>query len=130
MAAALPALEAGEVDRFFAQVTPVSIDVGVLERSRQVAVVAGDFAWDDIGTWEALARVRPADPAGNVTAGPVTAVDARDNVVWSDGTPVVVAGVSGLVVVHANNRVLVIDRRHAADLKRVLDALPPEVREV
>jgi mannose-1-phosphate guanylyltransferase len=74
--------------------------------------------------------VRPADPAGNVTAGPVTAVDARDNVVWSDGTPVVVAGVSGLVVVHANNRVLVIDRRHAADLKRVLDALPPEVREV
>src|SRR5690606_6823398 len=35
----LPLLESGDVARFFESVTPISIDVGVLERSRRIAVV-------------------------------------------------------------------------------------------
>ena len=41
----LGALQEGNVERFFSAVTPVSIDVGVLERSRNVAVVSGAFAF-------------------------------------------------------------------------------------
>lgn len=130
IAPALASLDAGDPAGFFAAVGEISIDVGVLERSAQVAVVPGDFSWDDIGTWDALARVRTPDAQGNVTQGPVTAVDARDNVVWTEGVPVVLSGVSGLVVVHANGRILVLDRSRAADLKRILDQLPPDVRTV
>src|SRR6185437_3694212 len=49
VAAALPRLQGGDVAGFFAAVTPISIDVGVLERSGAVAVVSGAFAWDDVG---------------------------------------------------------------------------------
>ena len=94
---------AGDVAGFFRDVREVSIDVGVFERSDSVAVVAGDFAWDDIGTWEALARVRPRDRRGNVTHGPVTLVDCSDCIVWNDGPPMVLSGVHDLVVVHAND---------------------------
>jgi mannose-1-phosphate guanylyltransferase len=45
VAAALPRLQAGDVAGFFAAVTAISIDVGVLERSGAVAVVTGAFAW-------------------------------------------------------------------------------------
>ena len=126
----LPRLEAGDVAGFFAAVTPVSIDVGVLERSNRVAVVAGSFPWDDVGTWDALGRVRPQDVDGNATAGPAFLREAHDCVVWTDGEPVVVAGVRDVVVVRANGRVPVLHRRMAADLKRVLDSLPPDVREL
>ena len=60
--------------------TPISVDVGVLERSDRVVVLPGDFGWDDVGTWGALKRVRAHDNAGNATSGNVYAVDARDNV--------------------------------------------------
>ncbi len=130
LARALPALEGGDVPRFFATVTPVSIDVGVLERSNAVAVVAGAFHWDDVGTWEALARVRERDAAGNVLVGPVHAHQAEDCVAWSDGEPVLLFGVRDLVVVRANGRVLVMPRAAAARLKDALDTLPPEVRDV
>lgn len=130
LAAALPALQGGDVPSFFAGVTPVSIDVGVLERSNAVAVVAGAFHWDDVGTWEALARVREGDAAGNVLVGPVHAHAAEDCVAWSDGEPVVLFGVRDLVVVRANGRVLVMPRGDAARLKEALDSLPPEVRDV
>jgi mannose-1-phosphate guanylyltransferase len=126
----LPLLDAGDVRGFFREVREVSIDVGVFERSDSVAVVAGDFAWDDIGTWEALARVRTRDRRGNVTHGAVTLVDCSDCIVWNDGPPMVLSGVHDLVVVHANERTLVLDRARAPDLKRTLDALPADVREL
>ena len=127
---ALPALDAGDIPSFFAAVAPVSIDVGVLERSRQVAVVPGRFAWDDVGTWDALARTLQADAHGNVTHGRVHATEARGNVLWSDGDPIVVRGVDDLVVVHANGRILVMPRALAADLKSLVDPLPSEIREL
>ena len=126
----LPKLDAGDVAGFFRDVRDVSIDVGVFERSDSVAVVAGDFAWDDIGTWEALARVRQRDRRGNVTHGPVTLIDCSDCIVWNDGPPMVLSGVSDLVVVHANARTLVLERSRAPDLKRTLDALPAAVRDL
>jgi mannose-1-phosphate guanylyltransferase len=126
----LPLLDQGDVDGFFRDVRAVSIDVGVFERSAAVAVVTGDFAWDDVGTWEALARVRPRDRRGNVTHGPVTLVECSDCIVWNEGPPMVLSGVRDLVVVHANARTLVLDRARAADLKLTLDALPPDVRDL
>lgn len=130
LSAALVALRAGDVPRFFAMVTPVSIDVGVLERSNAVAVVAGAFHWDDVGTWEALGRVRPQDADGNVLIGPVHAHGAEDCIAWSDGEPILLFGVHDLVVVRANGRLLVMPRADASRLKDALDTLPPEVRDV
>ena len=126
----LARLDAGNPAAFFAEVTPVSIDVGVLERSNRVAVVSATFPWDDVGTWDALGRVRARDRDGNVAVGPVYLHDAHDCVVWAEGEPVVVAGVRDVVVVRAHGRTLVIHRERAADLKRVLDALPAEVRDL
>ncbi len=123
-------LDQGEVERFFRQVTPISIDVGVLERTRRIAVIPGHFHWDDVGTWEALARVRPRDREGNVTVGPAHLVDSRDCIVWSEGTPVVASGVRDLVIVFANNRVLVVPRSQATELKQILEQIPPEVRNL
>ena len=130
IARGLESLAAGNVEAFFEAVTPISIDFGVLERSRNVAVVRGAFAWDDVGTWEALTRVRPKDPAGNVVVGPAFMHEAQDCVVWAERDAVVLSNVQDLIVVHANGRILIMPREQSSDLKRVLDALPPEIREV
>jgi mannose-1-phosphate guanylyltransferase len=126
----LSTLEAGDVEAFFRRVTPISIDVGLLERSTSVAVVPGIFPWDDIGTWDALARTNRRDARGNVAIGPVYLQDCHDCICWSDGEPIVVSGGQELVVVHANGRTLVMHRSNAADLKQVLDRLPAEVRDL
>jgi len=123
-------LAQGDVPGFFEAVTPITIDVGVLERSEAVAVLPGRFDWDDIGTWEALARVRPRDRRGNVVVGPVTMFESSDCIAWSDGPAVVVSGMRDAIVVAANGRVLVLARSDAADLKRTLGALPPDVRDI
>lgn len=126
----LPALADGDVERFFREVEPISIDVGLLERSGAVAVVRGEFAWDDVGTWQALTRVRPKDPRGNVVVGEAVLHESADCVVWSDRDPIVLFGVQELVVVQANGRILVMPADRAASMKHLLDALPPPIRDV
>jgi mannose-1-phosphate guanylyltransferase len=130
VAPVLPALRAGEVNRFFREVTPISIDVGLLERSASVAVVSGAFAWDDIGTWQALTRVRPKDTSGNLVVGTAFLHESEDCIVWSDCDTVVLSGVQDLIVVQANGRILVMPSERAASMKQLLDALPPEIRDV
>lgn len=117
------------LDAFFAAVKPVSVDVGVLERSDTVRVVPADFGWDDVGTWGALRRVKPEDKSGNVTSGDVFALDAKGNVVHAEASSVVLYGVFDLVVVTRGGLTLVTTTDRSADLKNLVDSLPPHLRD-
>jgi mannose-1-phosphate guanylyltransferase len=125
-----PALRAAgdSIDRFFADVTPVTVDVGVMERSGRVLVLPGDFGWDDVGTWGALGRVRRTDDHGNAVNGTAHALDARRNVVHADGNVVVLYGVSDLVVVAGQGITLVTTVERSSDLKTLIESLPDALR--
>jgi mannose-1-phosphate guanylyltransferase len=125
LAAALPHFEGGDANAAFKLVKPVSIDVGVFERTQRGAVIEGSFLWDDMGSWAGLRRVRPTDAAGNVAVGLAHLVDAKDCVVWSEDGPTVVYGLEGAVVVRARGITLVTTAARAPELKKLLDKLPP-----
>lgn len=115
------ALAGGDVRGFFAGVEPVAVDVAVLERSSRLAVVTGAYPWDDIGSWDALLRIRPTDPRGNVVVGPVTlGDDVRRSVLWTDGDPLAVTGVADTIVVRANGQTLVMPTGQAERLRALV----------
>lgn len=125
-----PALDVGaDIAAFFAAAKSISVDVGVLERSDRVFVLPGDFAWDDVGTWAALRRVRQRDTLGNAASGDVHVLDASENVVHAEGNTVVLYGVSNLVVISREGLTVVTTMEGAADLKRLVEGLPSEVRD-
>ena len=125
------AANADSLEGFFTAVkTPISVDVGVLERSTKVLVMAGDFGWDDVGTWAALRRVRTCDAENNAVRGRVHTLDAQGNVVHSDDNAVVLYGVSDLVVVSRDGLTLVTTIDKAADLKKLFESLPADLRDL
>lgn len=118
------ALADGDVGKFFASVTPVAVDVAVLERTARLAVLAGAFRWDDIGSWDALLRIRKPDARGNVVVGNVTlGDDVRRSVIWTDDEHLAVTGVTDMVVVRANGHTLVIPTGRAERLKALVQRL-------
>lgn len=125
----IPLLERGDVEAFFREAPTISVDEAVLERSSRVASLRATFQWDDVGCWESLARTRTRDEGGNVLLGPVHAVDSRENVVMAEDGAVVLFGVEGLAVVRSGDIVLVADRAKTPDLKSLLAALPPHLRD-
>lgn len=74
-----------EMEEQFARLPAVDLDRGLMERLKGwdatdrepgepgLVLVRGTFAWDDIGSWDALARHLPSDDAGNAVFGDVAA---------------------------------------------------------
>ena len=125
----LSLLDESSPEGFFAQVPVVSVDVAVLERSTRVGSTRASFEWDDVGTWEALARSRESDSTGNVIVGEGHILDGTGNVVYVEEGAVVTYGVDDLVVVQSGGRFLVTRKELAANLKDLLERLPDDVRD-
>jgi mannose-1-phosphate guanylyltransferase len=127
IASLFPLLDTGDVEEYFRQVPHCSVDVAVLERSQRVGTIAATFEWDDVGSWEALARTGKPDSDDNVVMGPGAVVDGSRNLVYAEGAPVVIDGLDGLVVVRTPTATLVTTRERAPHLKNVLAKLPPKI---
>ena len=112
----------------FARAPQKSIDYAVMEKTDRAAVVAGDFRWSDIGSWDALFDITPHDAADNVLHGPVVSMDATGCMVHSDGQLVAVVGVKDLAVVSTSDAVMVIPRARAQQVRELVAKLKASKR--
>jgi mannose-1-phosphate guanylyltransferase len=116
----LPLIEESDA-AFFDAVPEAVIDRAVMERSRNVATVRALFRWDDVGSWEALARTRSPDMMGNFVVGRGTVIDGSGSIVYADeGSSVVVLGADDLIVVQSGGTTMVLPRDRAPELKELL----------
>lgn len=101
----------------------ISIDYAVMERSRQVAVIPAEFDWSDIGSWNALAALLPADEHNNRVQGEAVLVDTANTFVMGDKRLVATVGVQDLIVVDTDDAVLVARADCAQDVRKVAKQL-------
>ena len=107
----------------FACVADISIDYAVMEKAERVAVVPGRFDWSDIGSWQALSELVPADATGNRVQGEAVLVDSKDCYVRSEDRLVAALGVQNLLVVDTPDALLIADRGRAQDVKTIVQQL-------
>lgn len=102
----------------------ISIDYAVMERARNVQVIEAPFRWDDVGSWQAVARVLGTDAHGNTVVGSHCGVDTKDCIVVSDADRLIATlDVSDLVIVQAGNATLVARRQAEGAVKQLVDEL-------
>ena len=116
--------QAAAVRRLYAAVEPISFDYAVMERTRAAALVAGRFAWDDVGSWASWLERLPRDAHGNVVVGRHVGVETRDTLVVNHGDHLVATvGLRDAVVVHTPDATLVCRRDCAQDVRRLVEML-------
>ncbi|WP_420580251.1 mannose-1-phosphate guanylyltransferase [Reichenbachiella sp.] len=72
------------IDKIYPQCENISIDYGILEKSKEVFVVQGTFDWSDLGSWNSLHEIREKDENDNVVDGQVILGECKDNIVKSE----------------------------------------------
>jgi len=113
----------------FAKLPRISFDYAIMEKADRVLVVEASFDWDDVGSWQAVARYFKKDEHGNVANRALTALDSGDNIVFNDGeTTVALVGVHNLIVVRTGDAILICDRHDAEKIKNLVGKLPPELQ--
>ena len=124
---------AGALQTVWPTLTRIAIDHAIAEpvaATGGVAVVPGEFGWDDVGDFDSLAALLGAgDPDGepphSATLGDdalVLRLDAPDAFVVTAGRAVTVVGLDEAVVVDTPDALLVTTRTHAQQVKDAVDA--------
>lgn len=113
-----------ELPGSFAALENISIDYAVMEKAKNIAVIAGDFDWSDIGAWKAVAEAIPADADGNTNNNCQTIViDSRNTHIETKDRLVAVIGLDNLLVIDTPDALLVADKSKSQEVKEVVSRL-------
>jgi mannose-1-phosphate guanylyltransferase len=106
----------------------ISIDYALMEHAQNVIVADGAFAWDDLGSWTALARHLPSDAAGNCAAADFIHVDGARNLIFDARskqrrTPIAVVGLYDAILVQTDDATLLAHKSQAQKVKELVRRL-------
>jgi mannose-1-phosphate guanylyltransferase len=110
--------------REFTAIKPISIDYAVMEHAADVAVIEAPFQWDDLGGWQALARLVGADDNGNTIIGKHLGLGTTGTIVRTDDDHLVVTlGLKDAIVVHTPNATLVANKHDEEKIRQIVKQL-------
>jgi mannose-1-phosphate guanylyltransferase len=107
----------------YGQLKKISIDYGVMEHSKNVFLVKGNFTWSDVGSWEAVYQLSEKDDDGNVKVGKSFTKLSTDSYIYSPDKFTAVIGVDNIIVINSKDSLLICRRDNSQDVKKVIDYL-------
>jgi len=103
-----------------------SIDYAVMEHFKQVVVVPFEGQWSDVGSWNAVANLIPADSQGNRVQGNGHLMEASNTFLHAPYRTVVALGTENLLIIDTPDALLVANSEHAEKVKDVVHLLEKE----
>ena len=116
-------MEEQVLEREFQGFRAESIDYGVMEKARDIYILSGAFGWDDVGSWLAVSRIKRSNELGNVVNGNVVTVDTRNTTIQGSEKLIAAVGLEDMIVVDSEDALLICEKDHAGDIKKVLENL-------
>jgi mannose-1-phosphate guanylyltransferase len=122
-----PARLARVLAKDYPDLKKVSIDYALMEHAQNVVVADGLFAWDDLGSWNALARHLKADAEGNCAIADFVHVDAARNLIYDTRTkhrtPIAVVGQRDTILVLTDDATLLVHKSQSQKIKDLVRKL-------
>jgi len=105
------------IDEIWPTITPISIDHGILEKTKNLAVIPADLGWNDVGNWEQYGSLFPADEHGVGAVGRHTSLGSHNTFVYNTTShPVYTIGLEDVVVVVMDDKTVIC---HKDSIQRV-----------
>jgi mannose-1-phosphate guanylyltransferase len=105
------------------QVKKETIDYGVMERARDVAVIPVEMGWTDIGSWGSLIDLLPADSDGNYRRGLHIGLDTHNTLVFGGERLIATIGVRDLIIVDTGDALLVCHKEEEQRVREMVEEL-------
>ena len=106
-----------------AAIEDISLDYAIMEKAPNVVSVNASFDWDDVGSWDAMAKHFPEDESGNAAEGKAIFIDSKNNFVFGRERLIAAVGIDNLIIVDTPDALLVSAKGNSQSIKKVVDAL-------
>lgn len=115
--------EAEFVQRVYAVCKTISVDTGIMEKSRNVRVILSDIAWSDLGTWKSLYEIQEKDAQANVVDGQALLMDSQGCIVRGPKDKLMVLqGLKDYIVVDHGQVLMICPREEEQKVKQLVEA--------
>ena len=108
----------------------ISFDYAVMEKAPNIAAIACDFGWSDLGSWPAIGALVAPDEAGNRVEGEALMVGTSNSYVRAESRLVGLLGLDNVIVIDTADALLVADAARAADVRGLYAALKAKGHDV
>ena len=112
-----------KLKKAFSAIKSTSIDYAVMEVSKNVYMVKGEFEWNDLGSWDALYELSSKNKDGNSIEGNVSAIDTKNSLIKTTGKYVATIGLEEMIVIATDDVVLIAPRERAQEIKDLVESL-------
>jgi len=113
-----------KINAIYKDITSISIDYGILEKSRKVvAVEAKNIGWSDLGSWESLIDVLQKNNKSNLIKGEVIGIDCENSLIMGHNKPIAVIGLDNIIVVDTPDALLVCKKHMSQRVREVVATL-------
>ena len=108
----------------YANLPKISIDYALMEKTKLAYVLPVDFAWDDLGDWNAIERLLKTD-APNVEVANHVGLDTTGSLLYAtdENEVIVTIGLEDVVIVRDRNVTLIVKKDRTQEIKQVLKML-------
>lgn len=111
------------LDQVFAEIKGISIDYGVMEKSKKVYVIKANFKWSDLGSWDEVFRIKTKDKNNNVLIGDSYSKDSKNNLVMSPKGFIGLIGVEDMIIINTKEGLLICRKERSQEVKEIVDYL-------
>lgn len=113
-----------DIPRVWPKIKPISVDYGIMEHSRRIALVPAHFEWSDLGSWDALQELLPKDKEGNVIQADSIDHDSKGICAFSRADRLIATiGLKDIIIADTPDALLVCDKDRAQEVKKIVDKL-------
>jgi mannose-1-phosphate guanylyltransferase len=123
--------EESAMEKIYSVCKSISIDYGVMEKAKNVYVMASDFGWSDLGTWGSLYDLHSKDSEGNAVSGDgVLLYDVSGSVVkLPDGKVAVLQGLHDYIVAEDRKMLLICKRSEEQQIRKMVNDVEARMGE-
>lgn len=113
------------IDASYKSFPKTSIDYGIMEKVKNIAVIPANFVWDDVGSWSALEKYLPKDDEGNnsLSGSKFISVDTDGCIIDSEAKLIAAIGVRDLIIIQTGDCLLVCHKSKDQEVKKLVEKL-------
>ena len=96
----------------------ISVDFGIMQKTRKAYVIKCEFTWDDIGSFAALGRF-----FSNKICGNVYLEESEGCAIFGKEKLIIGFGIKDLIIVDAEDVILIMDKNKDQEIKHLVNQL-------
>lgn len=119
------------INNIYQSCTNLSIDYAILEKAKNVHVIAAEFGWSDLGTWGSLYELSNKDENNNVTLkGKSLLYESKNNIIAiPEGKLAVVQGLDDYIIAQADNALLICQKSEEQRIRQFVNDTKVKIGE-